>query len=194
MTSRKFFMLGSTVSALLLAACSDSAVAPGGNDVVGSAAFARKPSSDPGKPGDNNSCDNNDSGNKTRNSPKDKNQCGGSLLVLQMGDFGGTYGVTPNSRKSIIFGKWGLEEFIPNGAVGVFKLLDQEFTVTDGVATPYGPFSDYPFFFNVVKIDGIRDFVVFNRDILESELCGQTATVTFADLNIRVEYTFPTCS
>lgn len=113
-----------------------------------------------------------------------------SLLILQMGEYGGNAGVAPNTRKSIIFGAWGLEEFIPDGSVGVFKLLDQEFEVTDGADTPFGPFSGYPFFFNVVKIDGIRDFVVFTRDIPESELAGQTATVTFAALNIRVEYTF----
>lgn len=114
-----------------------------------------------------------------------------SLRILEMGDFGGSAGVAAGTRKSIIFGRWGLEEFIPDGSVGVFRLLDQEFEVTDGAATPYGPFSGYPFFFNVVRIDGIRDNVVFTRDIPESELAGQTATITFADLNVRVEYTFP---
>jgi hypothetical protein len=177
------------VGSLALAACGDFLVAPT-NPEDQAAAYARKRGSDPGTPDKNKSCEPTGGARKSKN---EKNQCEGSLLVLQMGDYGGRAGVAPYTRKSIIFGAFGLEEFIPDGSVGVFKLLDQEFNVSDGAETPYGPFSWYPFFFNVVKIDGIRDFVVFNRDIAESELCGQTATVTFADLNIRVEYTFPAC-
>lgn len=114
-----------------------------------------------------------------------------SLLILQMREYGGLAGTSPNTRKSIAFGEFGLEEFIPDGSVGVFRLLDQEFEVTDGAATAYGSFSSYPFFFNVVREVGMPDFVVFTRDIAESELAGQTAIITFTALNIRVEYTFP---
>lgn len=76
--------VGLVVTALLLAACSDSMVAPSTEMSAGSALFARKPSSSPGNPGDNNSCDNNNSGNKTRKSPNDKNQCSDFLVSFTL--------------------------------------------------------------------------------------------------------------
>jgi PKD repeat protein len=60
------------VGSILLAACSDPMAAPTDESASTVAAFARKPSSGPGSPDKNKSCDENSQG-KSKN---DKNQCG----------------------------------------------------------------------------------------------------------------------
>lgn len=87
------------------------------------------------------------------------------------GSSGDPIGGSP-TRRGIILGGWHLEELIPQGQAGVFQLLDQNFSVT---ARSGEPFFD----------------INFTRDILEPDLAGQTATITYASLGLQFTYTFP---
>lgn len=91
------------VAVIIGTACGESAIGPSDDATVGAATFARKPNSDPGSPDKNQSCDNNETGGKTRKSPDNKNQCdgGGGTVAANVG--WGFQGATPTYANYRVF-------------------------------------------------------------------------------------------
>jgi hypothetical protein len=127
--------------AVVMTACEESAVAPTDFAVVESAAFARKPGSEPGSPDKNKSCDDNENGRKTRNSPNSKNQCEGGgveqvwtiALEKQTGD--------PNSPRLPIAGD-SIHVCGPRASGGTCSRTDGDYRGSVDISSPTFYFVD----------------------------------------------------